>query len=55
MGFIQRLDRVREEIERIEAERKSLVNRVDFATLNLTVCGLLFFPLRFLWGKWRVL
>jgi hypothetical protein len=98
------IGRVREEIERMEAERKNLMNRVDFATLNLTVAedykaqlriapdstlsrfrnsaiegyksmidglislalvvlsygpslllwgGLLFFPLRFLWRKWR--
>jgi hypothetical protein len=98
------IGRVREEIERMEAERKSLMNRVDFATLNLTVAedykaqlrigpdstltrfrnaaiegyksmidgiislglallsygpslllwgGLLFFPVRFLWRKWR--
>jgi hypothetical protein len=98
------IGRVREEIERMEAERKSLMNRVDYATLNLSVvedykaqlrmapdstltrfrnsaikgyksmidgiislalvllsygpsillwCGLLFFPLRFLWRKWR--
>jgi hypothetical protein len=98
------IGRVREEIERMEAERKSLMNRVDFATLNLIVAedykallriapdstptrfrnaaidgyrsladgiislalvvlsygpslllwgGLLFFPLRFLWRKWR--
>ena len=98
------IDRVREEIERMEAESKSLMNRVDFATLNLTVAedykaqlriapdstlarfrnaaiegsksmidgmislalvvlsygpslllwgGLLFFPIRFLWRKWR--
>jgi hypothetical protein len=98
------IGRVREEIERMEAERKSLMNRVDFAALNLTVAedykaqlriapdstlsrfrnsaiegyksmidglislalvvlsygpslllwgGLLFFPLRFLWRKWR--
>jgi uncharacterized small protein (DUF1192 family) len=31
------IGRVREEIERMEAERKSLMNRVDFATLSLTV------------------
>jgi hypothetical protein len=31
------IGRVREEIERMEAERKSLTNRVDFATLNLSV------------------
>jgi hypothetical protein len=98
------IGRVREEIERMEAEGKSLMNRVDFATLNLTVAenykaqlhiapdstltrfrnaaidgyksvidgiislalvvlsygpslllwgGLLFFPLRSLWRKWR--
>ena len=98
------IGRVREEIERMEAGRKSLMNRVDYAILNLTVAedykaqlriapdstlirfrnaaidgyksvvdgiislalvvlsygpsfllwgGLLFFPLRFLWRKWR--
>jgi hypothetical protein len=31
------LGRVRGEIERMEAEKKSLTNRVDFATLNTTV------------------
>lgn len=31
------LDRVRGEIERMEAERKNLANRVDFATINATV------------------
>jgi hypothetical protein len=31
------LGRVRGEIERMEAEKKSLTNRVDFATLNATV------------------
>jgi len=31
------LGRVRGEIERMEAEKKSLLNRVDFATLNATV------------------
>jgi hypothetical protein len=31
------LGRVRSEIERMEAEKKSLANRVDFATLNATV------------------
>jgi hypothetical protein len=31
------LGRVRGEIERMEAEKKSLVNRVDFATLNTTI------------------
>jgi len=31
------LGRVRGEIERMEAEKKSLLNRVDFATLNTTV------------------
>jgi Domain of unknown function (DUF4349)/Putative zinc-finger len=31
------LGRVRGEIERMEAEKKSLINRVDFATLNATI------------------
>jgi hypothetical protein len=31
------LGRVRGEIERMEAEKKSLINRVDFATLNTTI------------------
>ena len=31
------LGRVRGEIERMETEKKSLVNRVDFATLNTTI------------------
>jgi hypothetical protein len=31
------LGRVRGEIERMEAEKKSLINRVDFATLHATV------------------
>ncbi len=31
------VDRVRGEIERMEAERKNLANRVDFATINATV------------------
>jgi hypothetical protein len=31
------LDRVRGEIEQMEAEKKTLVNRVDFATLNVTM------------------
>jgi hypothetical protein len=31
------ISRVRGEIEQMEAERKSLRNRIDFATLNLTV------------------
>jgi hypothetical protein len=31
------LGRVRGEIERTEAEKKSLINRVDFATLNTTI------------------
>jgi anti-sigma factor RsiW len=31
------LDRVRGEIERMEAERKNLANKVDFATINATV------------------
>jgi len=31
------IGRVRGDIERMEAELKSLANRVDFATLNLTV------------------
>jgi hypothetical protein len=98
------ISRVREEIERMEAEKKSLLNRVDFATLNLTVtedykaqlhiapdstlarfrnaaiegfksmidgimslalfvlsygpslllwAGVLFFPARFFWRKWK--
>ncbi len=31
------IDEVREKIERMEAEKKSLANRVDFATLNIKV------------------
>jgi hypothetical protein len=31
------VDRVRGEIERMVAEKKTLVNRVDFATLNVTL------------------
>ena len=31
------IDRVRGEIEQMEAEQKTLVNRVDFATLNVTL------------------
>jgi len=31
------IDRVRGEIEQMDAERKTLTNRVDFATLNVTV------------------
>jgi len=31
------IDRVRGEIEQMEAEKKTLVNRVDFATLNVTL------------------
>jgi hypothetical protein len=31
------MDRVRGEIEQMEAEKKTLVNRVDFATLNVTL------------------
>jgi hypothetical protein len=32
------IDRVRGEIERMEAERKSLTNRVDFTALNVKIC-----------------
>jgi len=98
------IDRVRGEIERMEAEKKNLANRVDFATLNVKLVeefqaqlgmardsttsrfrnaavegvrsmvegffsllllllaygpsfllwgGLLFFPVRFVWMRWR--
>jgi len=31
------IDRVRGEIEQMEAQKKTLINRVDFATLNVTL------------------
>ena len=35
----QELDRVRGEIEQMEAERKNMANQVSFATLNATITG----------------
>ena len=37
LAFEKEIDRVRGEIEQMEAERKTLANQVDFATVNTTV------------------
>jgi hypothetical protein len=37
LAFEKEIDRVRGEIERMEAERKNLANQVDFATISATV------------------